>query len=503
MLLKSTFSKNNEGRNTLPFFCPRRTNIKKDKVMSSGAEMIDSSWEDSHLAYITKSRINFDDKIQKYNRDLTDGHRRNGLIQTRGKPSKVVDIKTSHMGQADLKKLLSKRSMFSMDKEEEFKSARIIRRGATRRKKKKIEFYTGGEKFLLYDYYAPSGMLGSGAYASVCSAVNTKTGRAVAIKKNKQVFRELSDAKRILREIKLLSFFDHDNIVKIVSVIVPDSSEIETFEDVYLVLQKMDMNLDKVIRSVQLSNKHMQFFVYQIFRGLKYIHSAGVIHRDLKPANILVNASNCKLKIADFGLARGVCKQEENNLTEYVVTRWYRAPEVMCCAKHYDAKVDVWSVGCILAEMMLRKPLFPGSNHLEQLRIIFEVLGTPGYDKQDWIKSPEAKEWIRLMTPSKGLSLRKIFPKATRDALSLLKGMLQLSPEKRISVNDALAQPYFSLLHAPAREFTCEKFDISFEYEAKINTIFGVRHMMFEELKNFKKNILLKRAKKISVKQQK
>jgi len=152
--------------------------------------------------------------------------------------------------------------------------------------------------------------------------------------------------------------------------------------------------------------------------------------------------------------------------------------------------------------MMLRKPLFPGGNHLEQLRIIFEILGTPVYDKQDWIKAPEAKEWIRFMTPSKGYSLRKIFPKATRDALSLLKRMLQMNPEKRISVADALAQPYFSQRHKPAREYTCEKFDISFEFEAKINTVFGVRHMMYEELKNFKKNIRSKRAKKISVKQQ-
>jgi len=494
MLLRSIFSKNKEGRNTIAFCGHPRTNITKDKEMSSGAEIIDSSRENPHLAYITKSQVNVNDEIQKYNR-LTDDQPR-GLIQTRGKAGKFANIKTIYMGQADIKNLLRKRSMFSVNKDEEVKSARVIRQGATKRKKKKIEFCIGGEKFLLYDYYMPTGMLGSGAYASVCAAVNTKTGRTVAIKKNKHVFKELSDAKRILREIKLMSFFDHDNIVKIVSVIVPDSSEIGTFEDIYLVLQKMDMNLSMVISSVQLSNKHMQYFVYQILRGLKYIHSAGVIHRDLKPDNILVNASNCKLKITDFGLARGVCKHEENNLTEYVVTRWYRAPEVMCCAKHYDAKVDVWSVGCILAEMMLRKPLFPGGNHLEQLRIIFEVLGTPVYDKQDWIKVPEAKEWIRFMTPSKGYGLRKIFSKATPDALSLLKAMLQLNPEKRISVNDALAEHYFCLLHKPAREFTCEKFDISFEFEAKINTVFGVRHMMYEELKNFKKNNRSKRAKK-------
>jgi len=342
----------------------------------------------------------------------------------------------------------------------------------------------------------PTGMLGSGAYASVCSAINKKTGKTVAIKKNKGVFQQLCDAKRILREIKLMSFFDHDDIVGIVDVIVPDENEMETFEDVYLVLQKMDMTLAKVIKSVKLTNRHLQFFVYQMLRGLKYIHSAGVIHRDLKPENILVNGSDCNLKITDFGLSRGVCKEEENNLTEYVVTRWYRAPEVMCSAKQYDAKVDVWSVGCIFAEMILRKPLFPGGNHLEQLRIIFEILGTPGDDNLNWIKTPEAKQWVRHIIPHRGITIQKIFAKAAPEAQDLLARMLQVDPTKRISVIDALAHPYFTEQHNPAKEVTCEKFDISFEFEAKINSKFGVRHMMYEELRNFRKNYREKRARK-------
>merc|ERR1712176_553400 len=218
------------------------------------------------------------------------------------------------------------------------------------------------------------------------------------------------------------------------------------------------------------------------------IHSAGVIHRDLKPENILVNGSDCNLKICDFGLARGVYKEKDKgaNLTEYVVTRWYRAPEVMCSARQYDEKVDVWSVGCIFAELLLRKPLFPGGNHIEQIKIIFAILGTPAGDSLDWIKTPEAKQWVQRMPASKGRNLSKIFSMASESALDLLTKMLELDPRKRISVHEALKHPYLKELHDPKSETVCEKFDINFEYEAAINTKFGVRHMMVEELRNFK-----------------
>ena len=130
------------------------------------------------------------------------------------------------------------------------------------------------------------------------------------------------------------------------------------FEELYIVLDYMDTDLHKIIYSSNvITDEHIQYFIYQILRGLKYIHSANVIHRDLKPSNILVN-SNCHLKICDFGLARGY--QEADYLTEYVVTRWYRAPEIMCSSDAYDYKIDVWATGCILAELLMRNPIFPG-----------------------------------------------------------------------------------------------------------------------------------------------
>merc|ERR1719361_1996756 len=217
---------------------------------------------------------------------------------------------------------------------------------------KKVPYRLKGEKFVVYEYYQPTRILGHGAYAVVCEAVDLRNGQKVAIKKNKGVFQDISDAKRILREIKLLMHFNHDDVIKLLDVIPPEQDEISTFDEVYLVMPRMETTLARVIKSSQkLTKRHIQFFLYQMLRGLKYIHSAGVIHRDLKPENILINGGDCNLKITDFGLARGVYKEDEqkNLLTEYVVTRWYRAPEVMCSARQYDAKVDIWSVGCILA----------------------------------------------------------------------------------------------------------------------------------------------------------
>jgi len=498
MLVKNLFFKKDKDNGRASAFVGRPRTDKGEHYVKKLEEV----QETSCLDQISKGRMKALDQFQKNKCDPSTGRRMtiNPMMQTQVKTEKVTYMKNLCKGPSDIKKNIRRRSMFSMGKAAEVELDRTLRRRdalkEVRKKKNKVEYCVNGEKFVLYGKYLPTRIIGCGAYASVCAAINKKTGKTVAIKKNKGVFRKLKDAKRILREIKLMSFFDHDDIVGIIDVIVPPEHEMEAFQDVYLVLQKMETTLAKVIRSAKLTNRHLQYLVYQMLRGLKYIHSAGVIHRDLKPENILVNSSDCNLKITDFGLSRGVCKEEENDLTEYVVTRWYRAPEVMCSAKQYDAEVDVWSAGCIFAEMMIRKPIFPGGNHLEQLRIIFEILGTPSPNNQHWIKTPEAKEWVQQMTPRRGYNLGKIFTQATPEALDLITGMLQLDPTKRISVNDTLAHPYFSGLHNPAKEVTCEKFDISFEFEAKINSKFGVRHMMYEELRNFRKNYRAKRARK-------
>lgn len=347
---------------------------------------------------------------------------------------------------------------------------------------KRVTYTVRGEKFRVFEYYEPKRILGQGAYAVVCEATDLRTGNAVAIKKNKKVFHDLIDAKRILRELKLLRHFNHPDIVKLLDCIPPDSGPDE-FQDVYLVTEAMETSLDRVCRSTQrMTDRHFQFFIYQILRALKYIHSAGVIHRDLKPENILVNGADCNTKVIDFGLARGVI-HDDVELTEYVVTRWYRAPEIMCSAKTYNELADVWSVGCVLGEVLLGKPLFPGGNHIEQLKIIFTVLGKPKSGEDAWITTPEAKQWVRSLKDMKGKDLSKIFTSATPLALDLLKKMLVCDPKRRIAVNDALGHAWFEELHREEDEPTCEvPFNLDFEFEQKISTEFGIRHMMYEEL---------------------
>jgi mitogen-activated protein kinase 1/3 len=183
---------------------------------------------------------------------------------------------------------------------------------------------------------------------------------------------------RTLREMKLLRYFNHENIISILDIQKPRNYE--TFTEVYLIQVRglyfpnigvmltesqelMETDMHRVIRTQELSDDHCQYFIYQTLRALKAMHSANVLHRDLKPSNLLLNA-NCDLKVCDFGLARSAASTEDNSgfMTEYVATRWYRAPEIMLTFKEYTKAIDVWSVGCILAEMLSGKPLFPGKD---------------------------------------------------------------------------------------------------------------------------------------------
>ncbi|EFC35282.1 predicted protein, partial [Naegleria gruberi] len=198
--------------------------------------------------------------------------------------------------------------------------------------KKKV-YTVDGTVFEVDESYSIIKPIGYGAYGFVCSGIDKKTNEKVAIKKVPKLFQDLVDGKRILREIELLRTFRHSNIISVKDIMtIPDKN---TFSDVYIVNELMDTDLYQVIKSKQvLSSDHIQYFVYQILRGLKYIHTSNVLHRDLKPSNILVN-ENCDVKICDLGLARGFDNNSE--MTEYVVTRWYRAPELVLMCKDYGA----------------------------------------------------------------------------------------------------------------------------------------------------------------------
>ena len=195
--------------------------------------------------------------------------------------------------------------------------------------------------------------------------------------------------------------------------ILPPTS-LDTFEDVYIISDLMETDLHRIIYSRQeLSDDHIQYFVYQILRAL-LLHSTNVLHRDLKPSNLLPN-SNCDLKVCDFGLARGL-DVDNMELTEYVVTRWYRAPEIMLSCQEYTKAIDVWSVGCIFAELLGRKPLFPGDDYIHQLQIISDVLGTPADEDLEFVTSDKARRFMKSQAFKQKVPFSKLYPVAPEEA---------------------------------------------------------------------------------------
>jgi len=236
---------------------------------------------------------------------------------------------------------------------------------------------------------------------------------------------------------------------------------------VYLVQELMETDLHRVIRTQELSDDHCQYFVYQTLRALKALHSADVLHRDLKPSNLLLNA-NCDLKVCDFGLARSarpppnVANDSSTFMTEYVATRWYRAPEVMLTFKEYTRAIDIWSVGCVLAEMLSGKPLFPGRDYHDQLSIILDILGTPSIDDFYAITSQRSREYIRALPFRKKKNFQTLFPNASPLAIDFLEKCLTFSPKRRIEVGEALQHPYLAPYHDPQDEPTADPIDPSF-----------------------------------------
>ncbi|KMQ90390.1 mitogen-activated protein kinase 14b, partial [Lasius niger] len=316
--------------------------------------------------------------------------------------------------------------------------------------------------------------VGSGAYGQVCSAVDTTTGQKVAIKKLARPFQSAVHAKRTYRELRMLKHMNHENVIGLLDVFHPSSS-LEDFQHVYLVTHLMGADLNNIVRTQKLSDDHVQFLVYQILRGLKYIHSAGIIHRDLKPSNIAVN-EDCELKILDFGLARPT----ENEMTGYVATRWYRAPEIMLNWMHYNQTVDIWSVGCIMAELLTGRTLFPGTDRIfiafeekysgalaradiHQLNLIMEILGTPRDEFMKKISSESARNYIQSLPPLKKKNFKEVFRGANPLAIDLLELMLELDAEKRITAEQALAHPYLAQYADPTDEPVSLPYDQSFE----------------------------------------
>ncbi|KAL0476581.1 mitogen-activated protein kinase [Acrasis kona] len=336
-----------------------------------------------------------------------------------------------------------------------------------------------GEELIIPTRYQVEKIIGRGSYGLVCSTRDRVTGKNVALKKNIDIFprivsnrtvikktRSILTQKRILRELKVLMHLNHPNIVSLKEVIAPIS--FNDFGDVYFVTDLMEADMRAILSSNQgLSDQHIKYFVYQMLSALAHMHSADILHRDLKPENVLLNA-DCELRICDFGLSRGVdFEQDPTMSTNYVQTRWYRAPELLLDHATVTKEIDVWSVGCIFGELYGRKVLFQGTSTPNQLMRIIKVLGKP--TPADIKGSRSGVEFVNNLSAPENNSesslwAKRMFPGANPLGLDLLNKMLQFNPDKRITAEDALKHPYFSDLHDPTEVITAsEKFDFSFE----------------------------------------
>uniref|UniRef100_A0A8C5CH92 mitogen-activated protein kinase n=1 Tax=Gadus morhua TaxID=8049 RepID=A0A8C5CH92_GADMO len=296
--------------------------------------------------------------------------------------------------------------------------------------------------------------VGSGAYGSVCSAYDVKSDLKIAVKKLSRPFQSIIHAKRTYRELRLLKHMKHENVIGLLDVFSPATS-LEEFTDVYLVTHLMGADLNNIVKCQKLTDDHVQFLIYQILRGLKV--SLPPLS-DLKPSNLAVN-EDCELKILDFGLAR----HTDDEMTGYVATRWYRAPEIMLNWMHYNMTVDIWSVGCIMAELLTGRTLFPGTDHINQLQQIMRLTGTPPVSLISRMPSHEARNYINSLPQMPKRNFTDVFIGANPLAVDLLEKMLVLDTDKRITASEALAHAYFSQYHDPDDEPEAEPYDQSFE----------------------------------------
>uniref|UniRef100_A0A915LTJ6 Mitogen-activated protein kinase n=2 Tax=Meloidogyne incognita group TaxID=654580 RepID=A0A915LTJ6_MELJA len=297
--------------------------------------------------------------------------------------------------------------------------------------------------------------LGKGAYGIVWKAVDRRTNEAIALKKIFDAFRNATDAQRTFREIMFLQEFGrHPNVIKLYNILKADNDK-----DIYLVFEYMEADLHNVIKKMTiLKDIHKQYIMCQLFRAIKFLHSGNVLHRDLKPSNVLLDAE-CRVKLADFGLARSFSQMDDSldgsnvpELTEYVATRWYRSPEILLAAKHYTKGVDMWSLGCILAEMLLGKALFPGSSTINQIERIMNTIQRPSKNDIESIGSAYASSVLEKMPqwPKKPLDI--VLSQTTPEALDLVSRLLIFAPHKRLNVEQCLEHPYVSQFHNKAEE---------------------------------------------------
>jgi len=452
----------------------------------------------------------------------------------------------------------------------------------------------------ILDKYEPVQVLGAGSYGKVIEAIDKTTKKKVAIKKVNELFADIVDSKRVLREITLLRFMKNQFIVELLDIEYDKNNP--NFDCIYLIFECLPSDLKKLIKSSSfLTMDDVRMYVYHILCGLKYIHSCAVLHRDLKPGNILLD-HNYQIKICDFGLARCVnrdtddeivesvpepkqidtSKMEKHNaflskyagkgkekkedkkddkmeetpktkdggntsktgksrgpppklkflknqkkeqiLSVHVVSRWYRAPELILIETNYTGSIDVWSVGCIFGELMMmikenaktfmdRTPLFPGKScfplsppgskkvkvnefgfpneKADQLNVIFDVIGSPDEESMGFVTDPNAVLYLKSLSQKKKnkINFKAKFPGSSAESLDLLQKMLIFDPKKRITVQQSLEHPFFKSVRDPKKEEEAT-FNLEFEFEDDNNlTIEKLRNLFITVIKSYKKKV--------------
>ncbi|XP_030612810.1 serine/threonine-protein kinase MAK isoform X6 [Archocentrus centrarchus] len=284
--------------------------------------------------------------------------------------------------------------------------------------------------------YTTLKQLGDGTYGSVLMGRNNESGELVAIKRMKRKFYSWEECMN-LREVKSLKKLNHANVVKLKEVIREN-------DHLYFVFEYMKENLYQLMKDREnkmFSENEIRNILFQVLSGLAFVHKHGFFHRDMKPENLLCMGPEL-VKIADFGLAREI--RSKPPYTDYVSTRWYRAPEVLLKSSSYSSPIDLWAVGCIMAELYTLRPLFPGSSEVDEIFKVCQVLGT--VKKTDWAEGHQLAAAMNFRFPQcVPTHLKTLIPNASNEAIALMKDLLQWDPRKRPTAAQALRYPYFQV----------------------------------------------------------